>query len=261
MQSKRGFFGRLWALWTGFWGSKLKSVEVSNAEAVYHNALQERIRQHDQLKQAVARLVYLRNKIEADSRRKREDLRLVEKALRDAALLDRDEQTLGLLRKQRQLQAEVTRLEAERQRFGEQATKAKHGLQDVVASVSKLKAERIEMLARRSHAMARLQVREALGDAFEAGQIAHLDSALGNVREAIERLEHEAGLSEESEELAEGVSMASLRKEATDAADREALLVLKREVRGRLLPEPERRRVIAINATTPKVAEVVEVAR
>ncbi len=67
--SNRGFFGRLADLWRGFWGIKLRNVESANADAVYLSAIQQRQRHHTELRQAVAKLLYMRNRIEADAKR------------------------------------------------------------------------------------------------------------------------------------------------------------------------------------------------
>ena len=42
---RKGFFSRILDLWRGFWGSKLDGAEARQAEAVYHNAIEQRVTQ------------------------------------------------------------------------------------------------------------------------------------------------------------------------------------------------------------------------
>src|SRR5688572_6706129 len=145
MQSK-GFFARLIALWRGIWGVKLSDAEARNAEAVYLGAIEERQSQYTKLKDAVGRLVYLRNRLEADLKQHEDDLSLVEQSLARAAAGDQDKQALALIRKRRQLQAEIERLQTEHGRVNAQVASAKESLAEVKASVARLKEERTEML-------------------------------------------------------------------------------------------------------------------
>ena len=62
----RGFFARLRALIRGTFGVWVRDRERENPQAVYEQAIQERTRQYRELKQAVAGILYMRNKIQAD---------------------------------------------------------------------------------------------------------------------------------------------------------------------------------------------------
>ena len=232
---KRGFFGRIADLWRGFWGVKLNVAEAKNAELVYHNAVRTRTHQQEKLHDAVTRLAYLRNKVEVALTQRREDLALVESALTRAAHDDEDLRALALIRKQRTLQAEVERLEMEHGRLGEQTETAKETLADVRKAIGHLKQERDEMLARKQHAMARIQVASVLQESL--GDMGTTDQALENVRESILRMETQAGLDSEPMEANGEVSIATLRREAADESDREALSELKLRLGKHLLPE------------------------
>ena len=61
-----GFFDRITNVWRGFLSLWVSNVETKNPEAVYEAAIEERIRQHRDLKKAVASIVYLRNKTETE---------------------------------------------------------------------------------------------------------------------------------------------------------------------------------------------------
>ncbi len=232
----KGFFARLADLWRGFWGVKLENVEVGQAEAVYHRALAERRRHHEELREAASRLVYLRNKTTERLEQGRRDLELVEQALKRAALADEDLKALALIQKRRELAEAIGRAEADLVKLGTQADAAKAGLAKVAQAIEELKAERAQMLARKAHAEAQLRAQQAFESALAAGAVQ--DPALENVREAILRLESDAGLGESAGPGE--ISLAELRREAALADDKQALSTLKLELRGRLLPESPR---------------------
>ena len=230
---RKGFFARIADLFRGRAGVRLRNAEVRNTEAVYHNAIERRTRQCADLKDAVSRLVYLRNRIEADLKRRTGELTLVGEGLVLAAEASEDSRALALIRKRRLLEAEIERLTMEHGRLTAQAASAKEGLAEVRKSIEHLKQERDEMIARKTHAEARLEVAEALQQS--SGSFAAADEALENVRESIVRLEQEADLDLDAEASGE-ISMIQLRREAEERADRAALDTLKMELSGRLLP-------------------------
>jgi len=253
-QKRRGFFARIADLFRGRAGVKLRNAEVRNAEVVYHNAIERRVRQCASLKDAVGRLVYLRNRIEADLRRRSEELKLVGESLLLAAEADENSRALALIRKQRLLEKEIERLTSEHNRLIAQAASAKEGLAEVHKSIEHLKQERDEMVARKAHAEARLEVAEALQQS--TGSFAAADEALENVREAIVRLEQDADLDLDDDARIGGeVSMAQLRREAEDRADREALDALKDQLAARLLPAGQAVKSRTIDVTPVRGAD------
>jgi len=222
----RGFFSRMADLWRGIWGSKLERAETANTGAVYHSAITRLQNKQTQLKEAVGRLIYLRNRVDSQLQRKSSDLSIVAEALRDSTAGNDDTRSLSLVRKRRVLGEEVERLHNEHQRLQAQADTAKQGLTKVAQSIGKLKQEKSEMLARKVHAEARLEVAHAMRESnVDLGQTF---SALENVRESIERLEQaadldgEMGTGDETE-----LSLGQLRKLAQEREDREELERLK----------------------------------
>ena len=73
-----GFFQRLADLWRGFWGVKVRKAEAKHVEVVYHNAIQKRMAQYDELKAAVTKLVSERNRVDSRLVTRREDLVLLQ---------------------------------------------------------------------------------------------------------------------------------------------------------------------------------------
>lgn len=229
---RKGFFARLADLWRGFWGVRLDHAEVHQTEAVYHRAIEERIGHQAKLKDAVSRLVYLRNRTESAIAQKRKDLELTTAALQRAVLADRDQDGVVLLRKQRALETEIERLEGEHARLQTQSETAKQTLAELSAAVTTLKQERAEMLARKAHASARLDAQQVLASVSGA-DLTHADAALENVREAIFRLEGQAGLHPDVDDGTK--RMAELEQQIRDEADQDTLRAMKMKLRGRLL--------------------------
>lgn len=236
--ARKGFFGRLLDLWRGFWGNKITDAEARNAEAVYYNAISRRTLQYDKLKDAVGRLVYLRNRIESDVEQRRSDLELVECSLGTAVATGSDGRALALIRKRRTLSDDVERLTLDHARLEDQADSAKEGLGELKKAIHRLQAERTEMLARKQHAVARLEIATALEQTH--GDFASADQALESVREAIARLEHRAEIGSVSGDelgLDSDISMVELRRSAEDEQDVAELQALKRELGGHLLAD------------------------
>ena len=69
----------------GLFGIKMNQTEMGRADIVYHNAIQDRVKQHHELKSALSRLIILRNRADARSSTLGEDLLVVETALNKAA--------------------------------------------------------------------------------------------------------------------------------------------------------------------------------
>lgn len=255
MAHGHGFFSRLLNLWRGIWGAKLSDVEVRNAEAVYHNAIRQRAGQHNRLKDAVGRLVYLRNRLEADIQQRQRDRQMVEQSLAKLVGED-DDRALALIRKRRAIAVEIERLQGEHERITIQAEAAKQGLREVGDSIRRLKQERTEMLARKANALARIEVADILERS--TSDLSTTNQALENVREAITRLEYRAELEVNDDfELNGELSLAELRRSFEDEEDLAELAVLKVRLSQKpaaALPSPRPSR--AVNAESQTVGGV-----
>ncbi|MEO0813958.1 MAG: PspA/IM30 family protein [Myxococcota bacterium] len=243
MDQREGFFARFGRLVRGIFGMRMSRAEARNAEAVYHNTIRGQRDHHDKLKQALGRLIYLRNKTEAVLDKEKDNLDLVERALREAAVNDDDKRALLLIDKKRRLQEIVERLESDLARFSEQSREAKGALGEIELSITRLKNERDEMLARKAHALARRDIQATLDNAMSPHSVNM--QALENVRESIAMLESQAGLSTELRGDQEDVSMESLRRDDAKRRDQEALQALKMELKGRMLPEHDANLAVA----------------
>ena len=73
-REKRGLFGRLRQLLTGMFAVWIKEGEEGNPAAVYEGAINERRKQYRELKEAVAGILYMRNKLEAEITERRAEV-------------------------------------------------------------------------------------------------------------------------------------------------------------------------------------------
>jgi phage shock protein A len=229
MSQRRGLFARFLDLWRGIFGVRLADAEARNAEAVYLRALETRQAQLDKLAHAVGRLVFLRNRLLDQMQTKVRDRDLIDRSLQNAVhtSLEGDEApALALIRKRREIEAELTRLQEEHARVAEQCETAKDSLVEAKAALVTLRQERDAMLARKAHALARIDVAEAIADA--RGDFTTSHRALDHVREAISALEVRAELGQEIERIdGHEVSLDELRREADADSDRRELARLK----------------------------------
>jgi phage shock protein A len=227
--SQHHLFTRFISLVRGSLGTSLRHAEAHNPEAVYDDAVLQRTQHYTHLREAVARLTYLRTRLESELQQQRTDLHLVERALEKSVLANDDTRALGLIRKKRVRSEDITRGEEQLRKLTEQTAQAKRALQELAGSIQQLKGERSEMLARKVHAAARLQLSDVLHQSVGTS----LDSnvALENVREAILQLEHEAAVETILDHPStEDLSFSTLRREGQAAEDAQTLAALKREI-------------------------------
>lgn len=226
---QHSLFTRFASLVRGSIGMSLRRAEAQNTEAVYEDAILQRTHHYAHLREAAARLTYLRTRLESDLQQQRIDLSLVERALENAVQTNDDTRALGLIRKKRTVSDGLAQGEGKLQKLTEQTDHAKAALQEITDHIRHLKGERSEMLARKVHAEARLQLsavlRQSVGTAPDA------DIALEHAREAILQLEHEAAVETTLEQAStEDFSLSTLRHEGQAAEDAQMLAALKREI-------------------------------
>lgn len=210
-----GFFARLNNLWKGFLSLWIEGVEAEHPEAVYEAAIEERITKYNELKKAVSGIVYLRNKLEADLKRKSKELTEVDAQLTTAVDANEDEVAVLLLEKQGNLTTEIETLKADLHKAMEQAEEAKTSLVQFQGEIEKLKREKDEMLAKRATAEARLKISNTLEGLSTEADI----KALEGVRESIHKLEAEADV---SREVGESTLDAKLKKIKAQTGSNEA---------------------------------------
>lgn len=220
-----GFFDRIANLWNGFWSIWLGDREKNNPEAVYESAINQRIQQHRELKNAVSGIVYLRNKTQAELEQKEKDLASVSQQLPVALESGDDEVAVVLLTRKNELEAKIAELRGELEKVSTQAEQAKESLVAFQGEIEKLRRERDEMLARKATAEARIKIQETLDGLSTEADI----KALDGVRENIHKLQAKADVGAEIKDQSLDARLKKIAEKTTDATARAQLDELKKQ--------------------------------
>ncbi len=220
-----GFWARLGNLWNGFLGVFMSNMESNNPAAVYEAAIEERIRDHRDLKKAVAGIIYLRKKSETELADVSKDLAEVNAQLPIAVQQGEDEVALVLIQKKDQLTARVAELQIELEKCKTQADDAKQSLISFQGEIEKLRREKDQMLAKMASAEARIQVQETLDGLSTDADI----QALEGVRTHIEKLQAEADMGSELGDVSLDAKLNQIKAQARDSNAQSQLDALKRQ--------------------------------
>jgi phage shock protein A len=224
---RTGFFARLSGLFRGMMSGWMRDREEDNPRAVYENAIAERVKQYRQLKDAVAGILYMRNKLEAELCDRREELARTLEDIRRAVRRGDDEVGLALIQRKQALIGEIDRAEGEFVGLKNEAEEAKGNLVRFREEIRSLEHEKGQTLARIANASARRRIKNAIdGLSVDADM-----RALENVRTHVAKLNTENDLDKELG-IADDVSqrIKAIRQEAHDDASRRELEELKREM-------------------------------
>jgi phage shock protein A len=234
----RGFFARLRALIRGTFGIWVRDKERENPQAVYEQAILERTRQYHELKQAVAGILYMRNKIQADLADRRAEVAQLREDIRRCVERGEDELALSLIGQRQTIDDEIERSQRELEAVSHEAQEAKTNLARFRDEIRGLEREKVRILATLANARARRRIQEALEGLSVDADLRALES----VREYVARVATEGRLTRELEEdgdLRERVR--EIRSEARTESQRAELAELKRRLRPALAePRPER---------------------
>ncbi len=221
-----GFFDRLSQVWKGFLNLWISDIENKNPEAVYEAAIEERIAKHRGLKKAVSGIVYLRNKISGELETKERELAEINLQIPIAVEQGEDEAALVLLEKQEELETQIAAARLELTKISQQAEESKRGLLQFQAEIGKLKREKVEMLARKANAQARIQIQDTLNGLSTDADI----KALENVRETINKLQAEADVSGEIRGASLEDRLANIRAQTVNAGAKAKLAQMKKQM-------------------------------
>jgi phage shock protein A len=233
-----GPFGRLRNLFSGWMTSWVRDRESASPRAVYEQAIAERLRRYGELKEAVAGILYLRNKLEAEIRERRGDLLQVAADVQRAVRKGDDAAALALVAHRQELVGESERAERELEALRREAEAAKDNLIRFREEIGALEREKGRALAVLAGVQARRQVRAVLeGLSVEADV-----RALENLREHIARQASEVQLEHELDGIAPGADVRArieaIRQEAREEAARRELDEWKQRLAA-AAPQPE----------------------
>ncbi len=234
-RERRGLFHRVRGLLRGLFTSWIQDREGQNPRAVYETAIAERIQQYEGLKQAVAGILYMRNKLEAEIRERRTELVRTQDLTRRAVERGDDEVALQLISQKEHLNGEMDRAERELEEVASEVEGAKGNLIKFRSEIRALEREKIRMLAALANARARRRFQRAI----EGLSVDSEMKALDNVREQIARLRSEGRLDLELDDSGVQTRIRSMRREQRDEANRAELDELKRRMRPQVLPVSE----------------------
>ncbi|MFO0005754.1 MAG: PspA/IM30 family protein, partial [bacterium] len=220
-----GFFDRLAQVWKGFLGLWISDIENRNPEAVYEAAIEERIKKHRELKKAVSGIVYLRNKLQTDLETKERELAEVQLQIPIAVEEGEDEAALVLIEKKNELETAIETIRAELDKVSGQAEEAKTGLVQFQAEIEKLKREKVEMLAKKANAEARIKIQETLEGLSTDADI----KALENVRETIHKKAAEADVTGEIKGESLDAKLSKIKAKTANAAAKAQLAEMKKQ--------------------------------
>lgn len=221
------FISRMISLISGKMRRWMKAREAHDPEAVYESAIAERVRRYQQLKNAAAGVIYMRNKLERELKLKDRELAEVAEQAVQAADMNEDGCALILLRRKHELESECARLKEELAQLTSEADDAKKNLVAFRDEIEKLKVEKITMIARLRNAQARVRIQQALEQLSTEEDV----RALEEVRESIHQMLARAGVNRELHSAEVEEKLAEIRRRNDDAKAQAELDEIKRRRR------------------------------
>jgi phage shock protein A len=224
-----GMMFRMKSLVTGVFSLWVRDRESDHPEAVYAQAIEERRRQYAELKQAVAGILYMRNRLEGEIRDRRAELGRLSADVARAVNRADDTGALTLIAHKQTLVEDLERSEHELEAIQLETTTAKENLVRFRDEIRTLEREKLRMLATLANAKARKRIQEA----FEGFSVEHEMRALEGVREHVARMVAEGTLEREVDGRSVEPTLRSYRDEARVDAARRELEEIKRRLRER----------------------------
>ena len=231
---KPSMFVRLRSLFRGIFGSWVRDREQQSPEVVYEQAIGERVRQYRELKDAVAGILYMRNKIEGEIADRRAEIARLHDDVRRAVRRGEEETSLSLIAHKQALFEDLERSEQELDHVRAQAEEAKTNLIRFREEIRALVREKGRMLATLANARARRRLQAAIEGLSVDAEM----DALENVREHISRVVMDSEVNKElgGDGDAFRMKLRGFRDEARRDAARSELASLQQELCGTTIP-------------------------
>ncbi len=222
----QGIFGRFRNLVRALFTGWIRDSEIQNPRAVYEQAINERTQQYRQLKEAVAGILYMRNKIEAEITERRAEIARLYDDIKRAVRRGYDDLSVRLIAQKQALLDDLERAERELESVRSEAEEAKANLVRFREEIRSLVREKSRMLATLANAQARRRIQEALDGLSVDAEM----KALETVREHIARISTEGSLDRELGDDGLRTRLRAIRDESREDAERRELDELKREM-------------------------------
>jgi len=232
MTERAGIIARLCGLLRGGASNWMREREEQNPRAVYEQAIAERVRRYRELKEAVAGILFMRNKLEAEVGERRSELARTHDDIRNAVTRNDDEVGLALVQHKQLLVGEIERAEREWTGLAREAEEAKANLLRFREEIRVLERERGRTLATLANARARRRLRAAFDGLAMDADMQALESVRAHVAQLVSEneLDRELGVSDDA-----GRRIRALRADAVQEAARRELDAIKQELRPRPL--------------------------
>jgi phage shock protein A len=204
----------------------IRDSERQNPSAVYEEAIQQRTRQYRELKEAVAGILYMRNKLEAEIVERRAEVARLHDDIRRAVRSAQDDLSVRLIARKQLLLEDLERAERELEGVRSEAEESKANLVRFREELRGLTQEKSRMLATLANAHARRRISEAIeGLSIDADM-----KALESVRDHIARISTEGALEREIGDAVVRTRVRAIRDEVRDEAARRELKELKQQL-------------------------------
>jgi phage shock protein A len=225
-------FARVQNLVRGVMAQWLGRREERHPGAVYEAAIHERMEQYVKLREAAAGVLYMRSKLSKELQLRSTELTRLRNQLEIAVDLDDDAAALALIGRRDASAAEVERLTAELTDLTAEADTAKKNLTAFQSEITRLRDEKVRMMARLANAKARLRLQETLNGLSPDADIRALEA----VRDHINRLVSEVQVARDAGDPELERRLGNIRDAEAHAAARAQLDELKRSRKRTLLP-------------------------
>jgi len=225
----RSLTGRLRSLIHGIFAVWIRDSERQNPRAVYEEAINQRTRQYRELKEAVAGILYMRNKLEAEIVERRAEIARLHDDIRRAVRTGQDDLSVTLIARKQMLLEDLERAERELDGVRSEAEEAKGNLVRFREEIRGLVQEKSRMLA----TLASAQARRRMSEAIEGLSVDADMKALEGVRDHIARISTEGALDREIGDATVRTRIRAIRDEVRDEAARREL----RELKAQMFPE------------------------
>lgn len=232
-RQSRGLFGRIRNLLRGMMSVWLRDTERDNPRAVYEQAINERTHQYRELKEAVAGILFMRNKLEADILERRAEIARLFDDIRRAIRSGNDDTSVHLIAQKQLLMEDLERAERELEGVRMEAEEAKSNLVRFREEIRELVDEKSRMLATLASAQTRRRISEAIDGLSVDADMRALDS----VRDHIARISTESSLDREIGADQVRTRIRSIRDEVRGEAARRELAELKQQLEPGTIPE------------------------
>jgi phage shock protein A len=186
--------------------SRLFPLKEERPDVTYDLVIGERQLRYNELKMAVVKILFLRNKLEGDLHERRAEIARVHFEARSATRRGNDRRALALLDRMNHLKGRLADAEEQVEEIKREAQAVTHDMARINESIQDLRREKRESLAKLTNA----EVRKKLRKLLDEGNVERDNRRLERVRTMVARASAEATLDRElDDEPAELVDAAA----------------------------------------------------